>query len=1013
MAQLSISYGILNDNNNQINHILPITKILYIDNVAYITSSRDGSIIWHDRVNPANNFKLQVHSDWISDILLLKSHQNNHYLLSVSHDFSINLIHIYSTNNNNNKKWKANAKIIGYHQDYIKSVQKLNENTFVTVGLDNYINIWSIDIHNSSTTHHFKSFVHPHGSLYALQCIQYSSHPFDIIVADCNGNIAFYSSSSSSSDRPVSTLLNAHNTNIKCIKLFDNNSLLISTCSNGIVKVWDMANNKIIPLTTFKWPNAVIWSIQHDDSNPQSTLIVADSAGNISTLQFDRTNNQPLIKSLYHNNLNTSTHKGIITAVKSNNQLKFSICSNSNLNTIDLSQNNKLSVENGGIALTRSSLLTNRRHVITENSNSIVQQWDIISCQLINTFDPNEGTFDQIVKKYTSHEILPHWCTVSIKVGILFIKITFKNFNNTEVYGNALKQYTLLNENCTIANINDEYRYNLGKIVIHSLFNQFMQWEINKDTHFRSKLISNLDKDKDTHDESQHSKRKSAFNNLSLSTSHFKSKDITPTTNNTPFVSAPSTPIGELNDTAPNDYIKLHHKSHEDLLTTATDSKINNSRALSSGSIFTRKFRALRNSNKINQNTNSDRPHTTSGTPINIDSQIDFNYNIFKSTNNSHQSLPESSTSSLASSSSLPSPPPPPPPHSNSMSSPSLPLTNNNNNNNNSTDSKLFMLDLINDIHESYINQLQNQSSLAKLSITKRKIDSQIKTDDDIPIIKINSKTLLLVQSWNEGACGGKVLFSTVLPLSTSTSTSTLTAISSSSSSSILQNNLSSTSLISTTSSISSLESSLDVTSLSSKNSNVSFKSTSSNNGNLINKKIHHGNKKLFTKIERNLPYWVGELLCKDNNLVQEKQPRLNFIILPWTPEDQQDSIGDALPQVPSHQNHHHHPGFKLGKSKSNELIKSSMTDLPKISESNIKLIAPGMVKVKKIKNYVVDRFESKTPEMKEKLEPSIWLELLCKDQLLDNDMTLSTVRTLFWKSQGEIKIYYRRKVPN
>lgn len=87
------------------------------------------------------------------------------------------------------------------------------------------------------------------------------------------------------------------------------------------------------------------------------------------------------------------------------------------------------------------------------------------------------------------------------------------------------------------------------------------------------------------------------------------------------------------------------------------------------------------------------------------------------------------------------------------------------------------------------------------------------------------------------------------------------------------------------------------------------------------------------------------------------------------------------------------------------------MTDLPKISESNIKLIAPGMVKVKKIKNYVVDRFESKTPEMKEKLDPSLWLELLCKDQLLDNDMTLSTVRTLFWKSQGEIKIYYRRKV--
>lgn len=479
--------------------------------------------------------------------------------------------------------------------------------------------------------------------------------------------------------------------------------------------------------------------------------------------------------------------------------------------------------------------------------------------------------------------------------------------------------------------------------------------------------------------------------------------------------------MGELND-LPNDFNKMvnvHHKSHDDLLNSSNDNNTtNNSRAMSSGSIFTRKFRALRNSSKttnkdtssLANSTNLERPHTTSGTPINTDSQIDFNYNIFKSTNNSHHSLPESSTSSLASSSSsssaLSSPPPPPPAipsHSNaSLPSTSQPLPLETNN----SEAKEFMSDLINNIHDSYINQLQNQnqSSLTKFNLTKRKIDSLIKKDDNIPIIKINSKTLLLVQSWNEGACGGKVLFSTVLPMSRSTSASTS-----------LPNNLSATSLISTTSSISSLDSSLDTTSLSSQNSNVSLTSskTSSNKGNLITKKHHHGNKKLFTKIERNLPYWIGELLCQDNNLVQEKQPRLNFIILPWTSEEQQDSIDDALPQPHPQQqhHHHHHPGFKLGKSKSNELIKSSMTDLPKISESNIKLIAPGMVKVKKIKNYVVDRFESKTPEMKEKLDPSLWLELLCKDQLLDNDMTLSTVRTLFWKSQGEIKIYYRRKV--
>lgn len=50
---------------------------------------------------------------------------------------------------------------------------------------------------------------------------------------------------------------------------------------------------------------------------------------------------------------------------------------------------------------------------------------------------------------------------------------------------------------------------------------------------------------------------------------------------------------------------------------------------------------------------------------------------------------------------------------------------------------------------------------------------------------------------------------------------------------------------------------------------------------------------------------------------------------------------------------------------------------------------------------------------MKAKMEPSLWLDLLCRGQVLDNDMTLNTVRTLYWKSQGDIVLEYRRKVHN
>lgn len=147
--------------------------------------------------------------------------------------------------------------------------------------------------------------------------------------------------------------------------------------------------------------------------------------------------------------------------------------------------NNHFSVNEGGFALTRSSLLTNRRHVITENTKGQMQRWDIVSCELLNTFDSSEGSFDDIVMKYTSKEILSHWCTVSVKVGMLFVKINPK-FLKTEIYGSALKDYQVVNN----IEINSDERYNLGKIVINSLFNEFISYEVQKDKLLRKKIFS-------------------------------------------------------------------------------------------------------------------------------------------------------------------------------------------------------------------------------------------------------------------------------------------------------------------------------------------------------------------------------------------------------------------------------------------------------------------------------------------------------------------------------------------
>ena len=76
--------------------------------------------------------------------------------------------------------------------------------------------------------------------------------------------------------------------------------------------------------------------------------------------------------------------------------------------------------------------------------------------------------------------------SVSVRVGILFVKLGPK-FLSTQVYGSALKDYQLLNPENAV--INKVGRYIFGRIVVNSLFNDFLSYELEKDDAFRKNLL--------------------------------------------------------------------------------------------------------------------------------------------------------------------------------------------------------------------------------------------------------------------------------------------------------------------------------------------------------------------------------------------------------------------------------------------------------------------------------------------------------------------------------------------
>lgn len=132
------------------------------------------------------------------------------------------------------------------------------------------------------------------------------------------------------------------------------------------------------------------------------------------------------------------------------------------------------------------------------------------------------------------------------------------------------------------------------------------------------------------------------------------------------------------------------------------------------------------------------------------------------------------------------------------------------------------------------------------------------------------------------------------------------------------------------------------------------------------------------------LPKWIGQPILYDKFPIKES-PKIAFQLL--------EVDYQKLP-----------PEKKI-KGKSQRKIKN----LPAL-ESSIKLTSHNMLRVSKILNYLCEKFDSRTSEMKEKLDPVEWLVLECKGQELLPSMTLQTIKSKIWKSSSDIELRFRRK---
>lgn len=140
----------------------------------------------------------------------------------------------------------------------------------------------------------------------------------------------------------------------------------------------------------------------------------------------------------------------------------------------------------------------------------------------------------------------------------------------------------------------------------------------------------------------------------------------------------------------------------------------------------------------------------------------------------------------------------------------------------------------------------------------------------------------------------------------------------------------------------------------------------------------------LIHELRLSLPRWIGKTVLQ-NKFPMKELPKVAFQLF--------EVDYGTLPA-----------NKKIG-GKTQKKIKK----LPML-ESAIKLTSHSMLRVNKILMFVVEKFGSKTTEMKNKQRAVEWLVLECRGVELEPTMTLQTIKTKIWKSSQDVELYFRRK---
>ncbi|XP_030763746.1 WD repeat-containing protein 48 homolog [Sitophilus oryzae] len=410
------------------------------------SAGRDSIVRVHEREMFLHG--MEHHTDWVNDIVLCCG---GRHIISASSDTTV-------------KVWNAYKgfcmSTLRTHKDYVKALAYAKDKEQVaSAGFDKSIYLWDINtltaltaMNNTVTT---SSLVGSKESLYSL-----AMNPSGTLVIGGSTEKALRLWDPRTCVKLFK--LKGHTGTVKALVVNRDGTQCISGSSDGSIKVWNIGQQRCIQTILVHsdsvWALLVTDNFTHVISGGRDKKVIMTELKNVQNYILICTEEAPILKMCF-----TADQQAIWVSTSNSTIRCWKLPTEKNFKDDLPMPTQPISSIPGDAAIVKATVLNDKRHVITKDTNENVGIYDVLRAQKVEDLGP--VNYQNEIKSRNSERLIyvPNWFNMDLKTGMLTIHL-----GQDEV--DCFSAWVSAKDAGILGHPEPDHKVNYGKLLLQSLF---------------------------------------------------------------------------------------------------------------------------------------------------------------------------------------------------------------------------------------------------------------------------------------------------------------------------------------------------------------------------------------------------------------------------------------------------------------------------------------------------------------------------------------------------------------